>query len=100
MSVLTLANTDITFPATGPVLDVSVELVWFPIVAKVLTKPAQFVAVTIPPADTVLNGVCPHPDPPLPVPHWPLMLALLVLTNPLKSAACIKPPTVYVMPVS
>ena len=97
MSVLTLANIDTILPAVGADLDVSVVPVWPPIAVKVLTKLDQFVAVTVPAGDTVLIAVCPHPNPADPVPHWPLILALLVLTNPLKSVACITLPTEYAM---
>ena len=69
MSVLTLARIAIRFPVTGAVLDVRVVPVWVPDVAKLLTKVAQFVAVTVPLVATVAMSVCPHPASPEPVLH-------------------------------
>jgi hypothetical protein len=69
ISVLTLAKIPIRFPVTGAVLDVRVVPVCVPVVAKLLTKVAQFVAVTVPLVDTVEMSVCPHPASPAPVLH-------------------------------
>jgi hypothetical protein len=52
-----LAKIAMIFPVTGAVLDVRVVPVWVPDVAKLLTKVAQFVAVTTPLADTVAMPV-------------------------------------------
>ena len=83
ISVDTLAKIEIVLPATGCVLDVSVEPVCDPAVAKLPTKVAHCVAVTVPPADTVLMLVCPQPLSPVPVPQTLLMLLAPVLTKPL-----------------
>ena len=62
----------------------------------VLTRLAQFVAVTVPSALTVLNPVCPQPLSPDPVLQMSLTLAPdVVLAKPLKSVACISPPDEY-----
>lgn len=83
ISVATLAKIEIVFPATGCVLDVSVELVCCPEVDKLATKVAHCVAVTVPPADTVEMAVCPQPLSPDPVDQTALMLLALAFTNPL-----------------
>jgi hypothetical protein len=83
MSVATLAKIAMVLPATGCVLDVKVELVCCPAVAKLATKVAHCVAVTVPPADTVDMAVCPQPLSPVPVPQTLLMLLALALTKPL-----------------
>ena len=57
MSVATLAKIAMTFPATGCVRLVKVELVCCPAVAKLATKVAHCVAVTVPPALTLLMAV-------------------------------------------
>jgi hypothetical protein len=57
MSVATLAKIAMVFPATGCVRDVRVELVCCPAVAKLATKVAHWVAVTVPGGDTVLMAV-------------------------------------------
>ena len=97
MSALTLANTAIRLPAVGAVREVIVVPVWLPAADKVLTRLAQLVALTVPPVDTVLKAVCPHPESVAPLPQIPFTLALLVLTKPLKSVACIRLPTEYVI---
>lgn len=97
MSVETLDKTCIKVPVVGADLEVIAVPVWLPILDSVLTKLAQFVAATVPPALTVPNAVCPQPLSVLPVLQMLLILGLPVLTNPLKSAACIKPPLEYVI---
>jgi hypothetical protein len=87
MSVATAANTLMVCPAVGADLLVIVVAVWLPILARVLTKLAQFVAVTVPPTLTVLSAVCPHPLSVDPAPQMLLMFGEPVLTNPLKSVA-------------
>jgi hypothetical protein len=84
MSEATLAKIDMVVPVTGAVRDVSVVLVWLPMLAKVLTRPAHCVAVTVLVAATVLNAVCPQPLSLEPVPQTSLMLLPeVVLTKPL-----------------
>ncbi len=78
MSVLTLAKIEIVFPVTGAVLDVRLVLVWVPVVARLLTKVAQLVAVTVAAADTVAMSVCPHPASPDPVLHTLLSPAVVL----------------------
>ena len=67
MSADTLAKIPTTLPVTGAVLDVRVELVCVPDVAKLLTSVAQLVAVTTPEVDTDDIAVCPQPLSPDPV---------------------------------
>jgi len=69
MSVLTLARIAIRFPVTGAVLAVRVVPVCVPVVARLLTKVAQLVAVTVAATDTVAMSVCPQPASPDPVLH-------------------------------
>jgi hypothetical protein len=87
MSVATAANTLIVCPAVGADREVIVVPVWLPILASVLTKLAQFVAVTVPPILTVLRAVCPQPLSVDPVLQILLIFGDPVLTNPLKSVA-------------
>jgi hypothetical protein len=87
MSVATAANTLIVCPAVGADREVIVVPVWLPILASVLTKLAQFVAVTVPPTLTVLRAVCPQPLSVDPVLQILLIFGDPVLTNPLKSVA-------------
>ena len=87
MSVATAANTLMVCPAVGADLEVMVVPVWLPILASVLTKLAQFVAVTIPLTLTVLRALCPQPLSVEPVLQMLLMFGLPVLTKPLKSDA-------------
>ena len=83
-SVLSAAKMLMVVPAVGAVREVSVVLVCDPMLAKVLTRLAHCVAVTVPAADTVLNAVCPQPLSPDPVLQTSLTLALaVVLTKPL-----------------
>ena len=83
MSVATLAKIAMTLPVTGCVRLVRVELVCCPAVAKLATKAAHDVAVTVPPMLTVLRAVCPQPLSPLPVLQTALILLALALANPL-----------------
>ena len=69
ISVCTLARIATIFPVTGAVLDVMVVVLWAPVVERLLTSVAQFVAVTIPDAATVAIEVCPQPASPDPVLH-------------------------------
>jgi hypothetical protein len=57
MSVATLAKIAMVLPVTGCVRDVKELLVCDPAVAKLATKAAQLVAVTVPPMLTVLRAV-------------------------------------------
>ena len=82
-TLATLAKMAITFPVTGCVRLVKVEPVWLPAVAKLATKAAQLVAVTVPPMLTVLRAVCPQPLSPLPVLQTALILLALALAKPL-----------------
>ena len=83
ISVATLFKIVIVLPATGCVRDVKVELVCDPAVAKLATKAAQLVAVTVPPVLTVLRAVCPQPESPVPVLQTLLILLALALAKPL-----------------
>jgi hypothetical protein len=83
MSVATLAKMAITFPVTGCVRLVRVELVCCPAVARLATKAAHDVAVTVPPVLTVLRAVCPQPLSPEPVDQTALILLALALAKPL-----------------
>ena len=83
MSVATLAKIAMTLPVTGCVRLVRVELVCCPAVARLATKAAQLVAVTVPPMLTVLRAVCPQPESPVPVLQTLLMLLALALAKPL-----------------
>ena len=74
-SVLRLAKIEIVSPAVGAVLEVNVVAVWLPDEERLLTNPAHCVAVTVPPVDTVLSAVCPHPLSVAPVPQISFRLA-------------------------
>ena len=91
MSAATADNTVIVLPATGAVLEVNVELVWLPAEARLLTKVAHWVAVTVPPAATAVNDVCPQPLSPDPVAQMSLRPPELVVIV-LYSDALINPP--------
>jgi len=83
-SVFRAANTEIKLPVVGAVLDVIVVPVWLPMLDMVLTRLAQFVAVTVPSALTVLSADCPQPLSPDPVLQMSLTLApAVVLAKPL-----------------
>ena len=78
-SVLTLAKIEMILPATGAVLEVSVVLVWVPAVAKLLTKLAHCVAVTVfALATTLVTAVCPQPLSVEPTAQMSFKLALAV----------------------
>ena len=83
MSVATLAKIAMVLPVTGCVRLVSVELVCCPAVAKLATKAAHDVAVTVPNVLTVLSAVCPQPESPVPVLQTLLILLALALAKPL-----------------
>jgi hypothetical protein len=69
----------ITVPVVGADLDVKAVLVWAPEVARLLTKVAQLVAVTVPLAATAAIDVCPQPESPDPVLQIALRLVWKVL---------------------
>ena len=79
ISVLTAGKMLITVPVVGADLDVKAVLVWAPEVARLLTKVAQLVAVTVPLAATAAIDVCPHPESPDPVLQIALRLVWKVL---------------------
>ena len=83
MSVATLAKILMVLPVTGCVRDVRVEAVCEPAEARLATKAAHDVAVTVPPMLTVLRAVCPQPESPVPVLQTLLMLLALALAKPL-----------------